>query len=81
VREYQRRGVRCGTNVPHVYRQHITHMYTHTSRQGINGPHVQRQHSTQVHVYTHTGNVYPYTVTDDRVGRNKKRKDNGKEFF
>jgi hypothetical protein len=27
------------------------------------------------------GNVYPYTVTDDRVGRNKKRKDDGKEFF
>jgi hypothetical protein len=27
------------------------------------------------------GNVYPYTVTDDRVGRNKKRKDNGKDFF
>ena len=27
------------------------------------------------------GNMYPYTVTDDRVGRNKKRKDNGKEFF
>jgi hypothetical protein len=26
------------------------------------------------------GNVYPYTVTDDRVGRNKKRKDNSKEF-
>ena len=25
--------------------------------------------------------MYPYTVTDDRVGRNKKRKDNGKEFF
>jgi hypothetical protein len=24
--------------------------------------------------------VYPYTVTDDRVGRDKKRKDNGKEF-
>ncbi len=22
-----------------------------------------------------------YTVTDDRVGRDKKRKDNGKEFF
>jgi hypothetical protein len=27
------------------------------------------------------GNMYPYTVTDDRVGRSKKRKDNGKEFF
>ncbi len=27
------------------------------------------------------GNVYPYTVTDDRVGGDKKRKDNGKEFF
>ncbi len=27
------------------------------------------------------GNVYPYTVTYDRVGRNKERKDNGKEFF
>jgi hypothetical protein len=27
------------------------------------------------------GNMYPYTVTDDRVGRNKKRKDNGKDFF
>ena len=26
------------------------------------------------------GNVYPYTVTDDRVGRDKNRKDNGKEF-
>ncbi len=26
------------------------------------------------------GNVYPYTVTDDRVGRDKKRKDNGREF-
>jgi hypothetical protein len=25
-------------------------------------------------------NVYPYTVTDDRVGRNKNRKDNGTEF-
>jgi hypothetical protein len=25
--------------------------------------------------------VCPYTVTDDRVGRHKKRKDNGKEFF
>ena len=25
--------------------------------------------------------MYPYTVTDDRVERNKKRKDNGKEFF
>jgi hypothetical protein len=25
--------------------------------------------------------MYPYTVTDDRVGRNKNRKDNGKEFF
>ncbi len=27
------------------------------------------------------GNMHPYTVTDDWVGRNKKRKDNGKEFF
>ena len=27
------------------------------------------------------GHVYPYTVTNDQVGRNKKRKDNGKEFF
>jgi hypothetical protein len=27
------------------------------------------------------GNVYPYTVSDDRVGRDKKRKDNGKEFW
>ncbi len=27
------------------------------------------------------GNVYPYTVTDDRLGRNKKRKDNGKRIF
>ncbi len=27
------------------------------------------------------GNVYPYTVADDRVERDKKRKDNGKEFF
>jgi hypothetical protein len=26
------------------------------------------------------GNVYPYTVTDDRSGRDKKRKDNGEEF-
>jgi hypothetical protein len=25
--------------------------------------------------------VYPYLVTDDRVGRDKKRNDNGKEFF
>jgi hypothetical protein len=25
--------------------------------------------------------VYPYTVTDDRLGRNKKRKDNGKRIF
>jgi hypothetical protein len=24
--------------------------------------------------------VYPNTETDDRVGRDKKRKDNGKEF-
>ena len=39
-----------------------------------------------VHFYLCTqvggcGNMYPYTVTDDRVGRNKNRKDNGKEFF
>ena len=39
-----------------------------------------------VHLYLCTlvgdcGNLYPYTVTDDRVGRNKKRKDNVKEFF
>ncbi len=39
-----------------------------------------------VHFYLSTrvggcGHVYPYTVKDDRVGRNKKRKDNGKEFF
>jgi hypothetical protein len=39
-----------------------------------------------VHFYLCTrvggcGNMYPYTVTDDRVGRSKKRKDNGKEFF
>ncbi len=27
------------------------------------------------------GNVYPYTVTDDRFGSNKKRKDNGKRIF
>ncbi len=27
------------------------------------------------------GNVYPYTVTDDWVGRDKKSKDNGKESF
>ncbi len=27
------------------------------------------------------GNVYPYTVTDDRLGRNKKGKDNGKRIF
>ncbi len=38
-----------------------------------------------VHFYLCTrvgdcGNVYPYSVTDDRVGRNKKRKDNGKNF-
>ncbi len=25
--------------------------------------------------------MYPYTVTDDRLGRNKKRKDNGKGSF
>ena len=29
---------------------------------------------------SYCGNVYPYTVTDDLVGRDKKRKDNGKEF-
>ena len=39
-----------------------------------------------VHFYLCTrvggyGNMYPYTVTDDRVGRNKKRKDNGKKNF
>jgi hypothetical protein len=25
--------------------------------------------------------MYPYTVTDDRVGRNEKRKDDSKESF
>ncbi len=25
--------------------------------------------------------MYPYTVTDDRLGRNKKRKDDGKRIF
>ena len=25
--------------------------------------------------------MYPYTVTDDRLRRNKKRKDNGKRIF
>ena len=39
-----------------------------------------------VHFYLCTrvgvcGNVYPYTVTDDRLGRNMKRKDNGKGSF
>ncbi len=39
-----------------------------------------------VHFYLCTrvgccGNMYPCTVTDDRVGRSKKRKDNGKECF
>jgi hypothetical protein len=39
-----------------------------------------------VHIYlcTRVGDgekMYPYTVTDDRVGRSKKRKDDGKEFF
>jgi hypothetical protein len=28
-----------------------------------------------------SGNVYPLRGADDRVGRNKKRKDNGKLFF
>ncbi len=31
--------------------------------------------------YTLCENVYPYTVTDDRVGRGKKRNDNGKKNF
>jgi hypothetical protein len=38
----------------------------------------------QFYLFTRVGdckNMYPYTVTDDRVGRNVKRKDNCKEFF
>jgi hypothetical protein len=35
---------------------------------------------THTHKYQ-CGNVYPYTVSDDRLGRNKKRKDNGKRIF
>ncbi len=39
-----------------------------------------------VHLYLCTrvggcGKINPYSVTDDRVGRNKTRKDNGKESF
>ncbi len=34
-----------------------------------------------VNLMVNCGNVYPYTVTDDRFGRNKKRKDNGNGSF